>query len=132
MAEESPKFTMVKSQELADPPTDLSPKSRGLLDTLTMLCSFYSSEDLASFLHSDMFEDLTRQGEGWAGFEIGLYIDHTKTFEVFPSKKELLFADGANTGAFENNLYRCVEEKDTAAALEQWFQTVLQSSARFE
>lgn len=132
MADDSPKFTMVKSQEIRDVPTDLSEKSRGLLNTLSMLCSFHSSEDLASFLHSEMFNDLTRQGEVWIGFEIGLYVDHTKTFDVFPSQKELVFADNSATGAFPENLYRCTGEEKTAKQLERWFSLVHSPDARFE
>lgn len=132
MADDSPKFTMVKSQEVRDVPTDLSEKSRGLLNTLSMLCSFHSSEDLASFLHSEMFNDLTRQGEVWIGFEIGLYVDHTKTFDVFPSQKELVFADNSATGAFPENLYRCTDEEKTAEQLERWFSLAHSPDARFK
>ena len=132
MADDSQKFTMVKSQEIRDIPTDLSEKSRGLLNTLSMLCSFHSSEDLASFLHSEMFNDLTRQGEVWIGFEIGLYVDHTKTFDVFPSQKELVFADNSATGAFPENLHRCTDEEKTAEQLERWFSLVHSPDARFK
>ena len=132
MADDTPKFTMVKSQEVRDVPADLSEKSRGLLNTLSMLCSFHSSEDLASFLHSEMFNDLTRQGEVWIGFEIGLYVDHTKTFDVFPSQKELVFADNSATGAFPENLYRCTGEEKTAKQLERWFSLVYSPDARFQ
>ena len=132
MADDTPKFTMVKSQEVRDVPADLSEKSRGLLNTLSMLCSFHSSEDLASFLHSEMFNDLTRQGEVWIGFEIGLYVDHTKTFDVFPSQKELVFADNSATGAFPENLYRCTGEEKTAKQLERWFSLVHSPDARFQ
>jgi hypothetical protein len=132
MADDSPMFTMVKSQEIGDVPDELSEKSRGLMSTLSMLCSFHSSEDLASFLHSEMFSDLTRQGDVWIGFEIGLYVDHTKTFDVFPSKDEIVFADNSATGAFLENLYRCTEEEDTAEKLERWFSLVYSSTSRFE
>ena len=132
MADGSPKFTMVKSQDLGDVPKGMSDKSIGLMNTLSMLCSFHSSEDLASFLHSEMFENLTRQGEVWIGFEIGLYEDHTKTFDVFPSEKELIFADNSATGAFSENLYRCTVEKDTAERLEHWYSLVHSPDARFE
>ncbi|MDG1555867.1 MAG: hypothetical protein P8R00_06445 [Candidatus Poseidoniaceae archaeon] len=132
MADGSPKFTMVKSQELGGVPEGLSDKSLGLMNTLSMLCSFHSSEDLASFLHSEMFEHLTRQGEVWIGFEIGLYEDHTKTFAVFPSKNDVVFADNSATGAFPENLYRCTVENKTAEQLEHWYSIVHSPDARFE
>ena len=72
-------FTMVKSTTDGDAPQELSEKSQGLLETLTMLCSFYSAEDLARFLFTPKFTELARQDEVWLGFEIGLYVDHTKT-----------------------------------------------------
>ena len=78
----TPMFTMVKSQTLGEPPAALSEKSQGLLETLSMLCSFHTAEDLASFLYSPMFVELAQQGEVWLGFEIGLYVDHAKILDL--------------------------------------------------
>ena len=52
MSDETPMFTLVKSQDLDDAPADLDEKSKLLANTLAMLCSFYNAADLASFLHS--------------------------------------------------------------------------------
>ena len=132
MDDATPMFTMVKSQTLGDAPESLSEKSQGLLETLSMLCSFHTAEDLASFLYSTMFEELAQQGEVWLGFEIGLYVDHAKTLDLHPSKKEVLFADNASTGAFEGNLHRCIDEQDAALCLNQWYSMVHSPESRFE
>lgn len=125
-------FTMVKSQTLGESPAPLSEKSQGLLETLSMLCSFHTAEDLASFLYSPMFVELAQQGEVWLGFEIGLYVDHAKIFDLIPSEKEVLFADNASTGVFEGNLHRCVDEQDAAVRLKQWYSVVHSPESRFE
>lgn len=132
MDDSTPLFTMVKSQTIREAPESLSEKSQGLLDTLSMLCSFYSAEDLASFLFSPMFAELARQEDAWLSFEIGLYVDHTKTLELVPSKKEILMADSHSTGAFSGDLHQCVDEIDAAAQLNQWYSLVHSPGSRFE
>ena len=132
MDDATPMFTMVKSQTLGETPKSLSEKSQSLLDTLSMLCSFHTAEDLASFLYSPLFVELAQQGDVWLGFEIGLYVDHAKTLELIPSKEELLFADNASTGVFEGDLHHCVDEQDAALRLNQWYSLVYSSESRFE
>ena len=132
MDDATPMFTMVKSQTLGESPAPLSKKSQGLLETLSMLCSFHTAEDLASFLYSPMFVELAQQGEVWLGFEIGLYVDHAKILDLIPSEKEVLFADNASTGVFEGNLHRCVDEQDAAVRLKQWYSVVHSPESRFE
>ena len=132
MDDSTPRFTMVKSQTIGDIPESLSEKSQGLLDTLSMLCSFYSAEDLASFLYSQMFAELTQQGDAWVSFEIGLYVDHTKTLDLIPSQKEMLVADSKSTGVFEGGLHRCANENDAVARLNQWYSIVHSPDSRFE
>jgi hypothetical protein len=132
MDDSIPLFTMVKSQTIREAPESLSEKSQGLLDTLSMLCSFYSAEDLASFLFSPMFTELARQDDAWLGFEIGLYVDHTKTLELFPSQVELLLVDNASTGVFTESIHRCVHEQDVVQQLRNWHSVVHSADARFE
>ena len=132
MGDSAPTYTMAKSKTVSDAPVELSEKSQGPLETLTMLCSFYSAEDLASFLFTPMFEELTRQGEVWIGFEIGLYEDHTKTLELFPSKGDLLLVDSASTGVFNESIHRCIDEKDVVQQLKKWYSVVHSPDARFE
>ena len=132
MDEMTPMFTMVKSQTLGESPVALSEKSQGLLETLSMLCSFHNAEDLASFLYSPMFVELAQQGEAWLGFEIGLYVDHAKILDVIPSEKEVLFADNLSTGVFEGNLHQCSDENDAAMRLNQWYSVVHSPKSRFE
>lgn len=132
MEDGTPLFTMVKSQTLGDAPDSLSDKSRGLLETLSMLCSFYSADDLASFLFSSIFSELTRQGDAWLEFEIGLYVDHTKTLNLISSKNEILFADNAASGVFTENIHRCTDQQDTSIQIMKWYSLVHSPESRFE
>lgn len=131
MDDEKPVLTMVKLRIIGEVPEDLAPESTALLKTLSMLCSFNSSQDLASFLHSPMFASLARGGEPWVVFEIGVYLDHTKTIEFIPSKDEMLFADVQGTGAFENHIHRCQLESSTDGVLQHWYEHVFSPEGRF-
>ncbi|MBP04855.1 MAG: hypothetical protein CMA72_08760 [Euryarchaeota archaeon] len=131
MSDGTPMFTLVKSQEFGAIPSGLDEKSKQLVNTLGMLCSFLSAADLASFLHSEMFSSSFRQGDAWIGLELGLYEDHTKTLEVVPNKHELLIVDNHATGALEENIFRCEEESETAKTLMDWFSIVYSKNARF-
>ena len=79
--DEPPLLTMTKSRVIDNQP-DLSPESLQLLETLSGLCSFHTTEDLASFLFTEMFRKLVGDDEPWVVFEIGVYLDHTKIVEV--------------------------------------------------
>ena len=59
--EDIPILTMTKSRIIGDQP-NLIPKSEGLLDTLSGLCSFHTTDDLASFLFTEMFRELVGDG----------------------------------------------------------------------
>ena len=56
MEDEKPLLTVVKSRMVDDANPPLEPAEQALLDTLSMLCSFHTTEDLASFLCSPMFQ----------------------------------------------------------------------------
>ena len=71
--EDMPLLTMTKSRIVGIQPR-LITKSEALLDTLSGLCSFHTTEDLASFLFTEMFRELVGEGEPWIIFEIGVYI----------------------------------------------------------
>ena len=55
----------------------------------------------------------------WIGFEIGLYKDHTKTIDFFASEQEFILADVANTGAFEQHIWKgsAIDELEQALLL---------------
>ncbi len=69
MGENLPLLTMVKSREIDDVPENLSEELRGLLNTLSSLCSFYSVEDFVEFIFSEKFINLTSGDSPWVVFE---------------------------------------------------------------
>ena len=117
-----PKITLVKQREIGEGPTDSA--SLGLDQTLQMLCSFYTSEDLGSFLGSEVFIRYARQSEPWVVLEIGIYKDHTKTVELIPSKEEFVIADAGQSGVFENHLWRGLTAEDVVIAVNRWIGAV--------
>jgi hypothetical protein len=132
MVEEKPLLTMVKLRTIDNVSHSLSDESRALLDTLTMLCSFKTAEDLASFLFSPMFALLIGEGGPWVVFEIGIYLDHTKTIELIPSKKEMLLADVQASGVFEGHVQTIQTEGEAVRMLAKWHTAVFVPENRFE
>ena len=122
--EEMPLLTMTKSRIVGETPS-LPPQSQTLLDTLSGLCSFHTTEDLASFLFTDMFRDLVGTGEPWIIFEIGVYKDHTKTIESIPVHDGITFADGAMTGGIPDNITIVKSEKECSLILLNWHNHVV-------
>jgi len=114
-----PLLTMVKKQILAEKPP-LSVDDEQLETTLCMLCSFYSLDDMMSFISSEKFRSLALREEAWIGFEIGVYKDHTKTVEFIPSAKEFILADSLMSGVFENNVWKGATIEDLQKALLLW------------
>ncbi len=131
MHEGKPLLTVVKSRSIDDAEPPLEPQDESLLQTLSMLCSFHTAEDLASFLFSPTFQHLTANRPPFVVFEIGVYLDHTKTLELISSNKGIVFADVQSSGAFENNLHHVEDEKDAMNQLAHWHATVYDEIQRF-
>ena len=128
MEDEVPLITVVKKGEIGPKPS-LSPESLALEQTLTMLCSFLSLEDFISFLSSPMFQNYAQHEEMWVSLEIGLYVDHTKTLQLYPEHHGLTIADEAMTGAFEEHVWKGKAEGALVAALARWIGLVSAPSA---
>ena len=122
--EDMPLLTMTKSR-IAGVQPNLTPKSEALLDTLSGLCSFHTTDDLASFLFTEMFRELVGAGEPWIIFEIGVYKDHTKTLELIPVHDGITLADGFMTGGIQGNISIVKSESDCAQALLNWHNHVM-------
>ena len=131
MEDEKPLLTVVKSRMVDEAKPPLEPGEQALLDTLSMLCSFHTTEDLASFLCSPMFQGLVGNRPPFVVFEIGVYLDHTKTIELVASVDGILLADGSASGAFRENIHIIENEDDAAKQLAHWHRTVYTDSARF-
>ena len=118
-----PVITLVKKAEIGSKPS-LSPESLALEQTLTMLCSFLSLEDFISFLSSPMYRAYAQHEEMWVALEIGLYMDHTKTLQLYPEQHSLTIADDAMTGAFEESIWKGQAGDALVAALGRWIDVV--------
>ena len=131
MEESKPLLTLVKSRFVDEATPALEPQEVGLLETLSMLCSFHTAADMASFLYSDMFQGLIGRRPPFIVFEIGVYLDHTKTLELIASEDGLLFADGKGSGAFDDNVHKVTNEQDAAQQLAHWHRVVYTSTGRY-
>ena len=118
-----PLFGWVKRSEMAPMPL-LTPESLALEQTLTLLCSILSLDDFISFLSSPMFQNYAQHEEMWVALEIGLYMDHTKTLQLYPEQHSLTIADDAMTGAFEESIWKGQAGDALVAALGRWIDVV--------
>ena len=128
MGDGLPLITLVKKAEIGPKPP-LSPESLALEQTLSMLCSFLSLEDFISFLSSPMFQAYAQHEEMWVSLEIGLYVDHTKTLQLYPEHHGLTIADEAMTSAFEDHVWKGQADDVLVAALARWIDLVSASGA---
>ena len=119
MRDGQPLLTLVKKQETAERPK-LTAEDLALEQTLSMLCSFLSVEDFASFLSSGPFRSYAQREALWVAFEIGLYHDHTKTLQLYPEENQLIVADDAMTGAFEEHVWRGQADETFITAISHW------------
>jgi len=122
--EDMPLLTMTKSRIVGTQPS-LIPKSESLLATLSGLCSFHTTGDLASFLFTEMFRELVGEGEPWVIFEIGVYRDHTKTLELIPVHDGITLADASMTGGIPSNILTVKSEYECSQALLNWHNHVM-------
>lgn len=120
----TPLLTMVKAETLAVPP-EFDETSANLDRTLTMLCSFLSLDDFMSFLASRPFITYARTDEPWVMFEIGLYVDHTKTLQMIPKHASVTLADPSSSGVFEGDAIDCVDEGALKSALNAWLSAIV-------
>lgn len=120
----TPLLTMVKAETLAVPPV-FDETSANLDRTLTMLCSFLSLDDFMSFFTSKPFTSYARTDEPWVMFEIGLYVDHTKTLQMVPKRASVTLADPSSSGVFEGDVIDCVDEGALKIALNAWLSAMV-------
>jgi hypothetical protein len=113
-----PLLTLVKKSEIGVRPSDEG--SVGLDQTLQMLCSFYTVEDLGSFLSSEIFERYGRTGDAWVVLELGIYKDHTKTIEMIPSAEDFTLADASQSGVFSGDVWRGKSVAGLLDAVRTW------------
>ena len=123
---------MVISKYIDEKVEVLDEKQKSMIETLSMLCSFLSTEDFVSFIYSDKFQNLLNENIPWIVFEVGYYQDHTKVIELIPTRKELIIADNQQTGVFEGNIATVCRQEDFVKQLSLWLSFVGEHNSRFQ
>lgn len=95
-----------------------------LLDALSMLCSFYSSSDFASFIFSEKFLNLTNIDKKII-FEIGIYFEDKKTLQLTSDGENIVLSDLINQNLFSGNCVVCQNSEYFEAKINEWLATVL-------
>ena len=123
---------MVISKYVDEKTEVLDEKQKSMIETLSMLCSFLSTEDFVSFIYSEKFQNLLNENIPWIVFEVGFYQDHTKVIELIPTRKELIIADNQQTGVFEGNIATVCRQEDFVKQLSLWLSFVGEHNSRFQ
>ena len=123
---------MVISKYIDEKTEVLDEKQKSMIETLSMLCSFLSTEDFVSFIYSEKFQNLLNENIPWIVFEVGYYQDHTKVIELIPTRKEFIIADNQQTGVFEGNIATVCRQEDFVKQLSLWLSFVGEHNSRFQ
>ena len=91
-----PQLTLVIKSKAKDLSEIIVEEDNDLIQTLSMLCSFYTVDDLCSFLYSDKFQSMDHQLYDLI-FEMGLYSDHQITLDIIPRGKKMILCNSKNT-----------------------------------
>ena len=60
----------------------------------------------------------------WVVFEVGLYLDHTKTIEVIHYSESLIITDMTSSKIFSDNAEKFTDEKTLQNKLTKWVATL--------
>ena len=131
MGEQLPFITMVKSKEICEPFFELTDSCQTLLATLSSLCSFYSVEDLVSFLFSQGFQDLNKGEEPWITFEIGIYQDHTKNIQLLMFSGNFLLIDDENI-IWNDGVFESDDKNEISKEIKNWCVEVFNPKSRYQ
>ena len=96
MNEIIPQLTLVIKSKLEGIEEIIVEEDNNLIQTLSMLCSFYTVDDLCSFLYSDKFQSMNHELYELV-FEMGLYSDHQITLDIIPKGKKMTVCSSPKT-----------------------------------
>ena len=91
-----PQLTLVIKSKAADFSEIVNGDDNNLIQTLSMLCSFYTVDDLCSFLYSDKFQSIDNELYELV-FEMGLYSNHQITLDIIPKGKKMTVCSSPKT-----------------------------------
>jgi len=91
-----PQLTLVIKSKLEGIEEIIVEEDNNLIQTLSMLCSFYTVDDLCSFLYSDKFQSMNHELYELV-FEMGLYSDHQITLDIIPKGKKMTVCSSPKT-----------------------------------
>ena len=96
VSEAIPQLTLVIKSKAKDGIETMVKEENDLIKTLSMLCSFYTVDDMCSFLYSDKFQSMNHELYELV-FEMGLYSDHQITLDIIPRGKNMTLGNSKNT-----------------------------------
>ena len=87
-----PQLTLVIKSKAVGFSEIINGDDNNLIQTLSMLCSFYTVDDLCSFLYSDKFQSMDQELYQLV-FEMGLYSDHQITLDIIPRGSNMILGN---------------------------------------
>ena len=123
-SDDKPQFTMTRLRIVTVEP-EMNENQMALHQTLGGLCAFLTSADLANFHFTEMFRELSGEGNPWAIYEVGVYLDHTKTVEIIPVHDGITIADPQMSGTIPEHIQIVREEERMAELIQIWHDGVM-------
>ena len=119
-----PLITLVIKSINSEDTTLISSGDKTLIDTLSMLCSFLSVDDLCSFVYSEKFIKLTDYGYDIV-FELGVYSEHSVVLQLTAEREKLTLADTNEQNLIDNKKVECYDKDSFNSVISKWLQFAL-------
>ena len=100
------------------------PEDKALVDTLSMLCSFLSVDDLCSFIYSEKFLKLTDY-EYDIVFELGVYSKHDIVLQLIAEKEKLTLTDTNEQHLLNEKHIECYDKDSFTSVISEWLALTL-------
>ena len=100
------------------------PEDKALVDTLSMLCSFLSVDDLCSFVYSEKFLNLTDY-EYDIVFELGVYSKHDIVLQLIAEKEKLTLTDTNEQHLLNEKHIECYDKDSFNSVISEWLALTL-------
>ena len=114
-----PLITLVIKSIIGEQKSLISSEDKSLIDTLSMLCSFLSVEDLCSFIYSEKFLKLTNY-EFNLFFELGVYSKHDIILQLVAEKDKITLSDICEQNLLSEKTVECYDKNTFNIVIGKW------------
>ena len=119
-----PLITLVIKSIIGEQKSLISSEDKSLIETLSMLCSFLSLDDLCSFIYSEKFLKLTDY-EYDIVFELGVYSKHDIVLQLIAEKEKITLSDICEQNLLSEKTVECYDKDSFNSVISEWLALTL-------